>query len=48
MNTTQLVSAIQFWDRFDISLYLRVLESKYNVTIKNKFLNEKKISNKRD
>lgn len=48
MNTTQLISAIQYWDRFDISLYLRVLESKYGVTIKNKFLNEKKLSNKRN
>jgi len=36
MNTTQLMAAIQYWDRFDINLYLRILESKYKLTIKTK------------
>jgi len=34
MNTTQLVAAVQFWDNFNMALYLRVLENKYKITIK--------------
>lgn len=36
MNTVQLASAIRYWDRFDLSLLQRILEIKYQSSLKNK------------
>jgi hypothetical protein len=36
MNTVQLAAAIQYWDRFNLSLLLKVLEHKYQTSLKDK------------
>lgn len=36
MNTVQLAASIQYWDRFDLDLLLRILEIKYQTNLTNK------------
>lgn len=38
MNPTQLVAAIQYWDNFDLSLLMRVLEAKCQIDLKLKII----------